>query len=107
MLQLTDNAIQRVREFRASNIEFATKDFRIQIHAGGCSGFTYDYSFDERRADDTTVQVGEVTIVIDPASLPMLQGVTLDYVEDFQGAGFTVLNPNSTTSCGCGKSFGV
>lgn len=106
MITLTNPALEKVKEFQ-SLPDHAGKVFRIAVESGGCSGFEYKFTFDLPTAQDRTWEFGDVRVVVDNASLPLLIGATVDFTEDFQGAGFTVRNPNSTESCGCGKSFGV
>ena len=81
---------------------------RIYISGGGCSGFQYGFSFDEKVGDgDVVVENGEVALVIDPMSYQYLIGAEVDYTEGLEGAQFVVNNPNATTTCGCGSSFSV
>ena len=106
-VQLTEKAIQKVHSFASSNKEAEGKHLRIYVQGGGCSGFQYGFTFDEKREDDQVFSAGDVFVLLDPVSLPYLQGCTVDYVEDFRGSGFSVQNPNATGSCGCGHSFSV
>jgi iron-sulfur cluster insertion protein len=79
---------------------------RVGVVGGGCSGFQYNLSFEEQAGpDDTVFEQGGVTVFVDQASQPHLQGMTLDYVTGLHGAGFKFLNPNATRTCGCGSSF--
>lgn len=81
---------------------------RVYIQGGGCSGFQYGFTFDESVQDgDTEVVTDGVTLLIDPMSLQYLEGAEIDYSEGLQGAQFVIRNPNATTTCGCGSSFGV
>ncbi|PLA73853.1 iron-sulfur cluster insertion protein ErpA [Hydrogenovibrio sp. SC-1] len=81
---------------------------RVYITGGGCSGFQYGFTFDESQTeDDTVVEKEGVKLMIDPMSFQYLVGAKIDYVEDLQGARFVIENPNATTTCGCGSSFGV
>ena len=81
---------------------------RIYISGGGCSGFQYGFSFDEKAADgDLIVENGDVALVIDPMSYQYLIGAEVDYTEGLEGEQFVVRNPNATTTCGCGSSFSV
>lgn len=81
---------------------------RVYITGGGCSGFSYGFTFDEDQADDDTVVTkGDVTLLVDPMSFQYLVGAKIDYLEDLQGARFVIENPNATTTCGCGSSFSV
>jgi len=81
---------------------------RVFISGGGCSGFQYGFTFDEKIEDgDSQVENQGVTLVIDPMSVQYLMGAEIDYKEDLQGAQFIIRNPNAATTCGCGSSFTV
>lgn len=81
---------------------------RVYITGGGCSGFQYGFTFDEKvNEGDTTIENSGVTLVVDPMSLQYLIGGTVDYTEGLEGSRFFVNNPNATTTCGCGASFSV
>jgi iron-sulfur cluster insertion protein len=81
---------------------------RIYVQGGGCSGFQYGFTFDENAQDgDSRVVTDGVTLLIDPMSLQYLMGAEVDYSEGLQGAQFVIRNPNASTTCGCGSSFGV
>ena len=94
-----------LREERQREPEAAGKPLRVFIQGGGCSGFQYGFTFDEKRANDHVLSVKDIEVIVDPASALKLHGSTVDFIEDFRGAGFSVENPNATASCGCGKSF--
>jgi Iron-sulfur cluster assembly accessory protein len=80
----------------------------VYITGGGCSGFQYGFTFDEKvNDDDLTIEKNGVALVVDPMSLQYLIGGTIDYVEGLQGSRFVVDNPNAVTTCGCGSSFSV
>jgi iron-sulfur cluster insertion protein len=81
---------------------------RVYVTGGGCSGFQYGFTFDEKVNDgDTTIDNQEVTLVIDPMSLQYLVGGEVDYTEGLEGSRFLVNNPNAETTCGCGSSFSI
>ncbi|CAK0763451.1 iron-sulfur cluster insertion protein ErpA [Gammaproteobacteria bacterium] len=81
---------------------------RVYIQGGGCSGFQYGFTFDEVLQDgDTEVVTEGVKLLVDPMSLQYLMGAEIDYSEGLQGAQFVIRNPNASTTCGCGSSFGV
>ncbi len=81
---------------------------RVYISGGGCSGFQYGFTFDEDvNDDDTTIENGGVTVLIDAMSVGYLNGAEIDYKEDLNGAQFVIRNPNASTTCGCGSSFSV
>ena len=104
-LSLTGRAVEKVKDFAARMPEAEGKSLRVFIQGGGCSGFQYGFTFDDRKPTDSVVAAGDITVLVDPASAPKLQGATVDWVEDMRGAGFSVDNPGATSSCGCGKSF--
>lgn len=107
MISLSDSAARKVK----SLIEEEQNDqlnLRVYITGGGCAGFSYGFSFDEKRKeDDTIVEKGGVTMVVDALSIQYLAGSEVDYTEGLQGARFVVHNPNADTTCGCGSSFSV
>lgn len=107
MVVLTQEARAKLVEFQSLEADAAGKPFRVRVDAGGCSGFTYEFTFDAPRDGDVSFDCEGITVLVDTQSLPFLMGATIDYLDDFQQSGFVVQNPNSTASCGCGKSFGV
>jgi iron-sulfur cluster insertion protein len=81
---------------------------RIYVQGGGCSGFQYGFTFDENvNEGDEQIKTDGVTLLVDPMSLQYLMGAEVDYTEGLQGAQFVIRNPNASTTCGCGSSFGV
>ena len=79
---------------------------RVFVKSGGCSGYQYGMAIDDRELEgDTVVYDRGVKLVVDRMSLPLLRGSEVDYLENMMGGGFTVNNPNATSSCGCGHSF--
>lgn len=79
---------------------------RVYIQGGGCSGFQYGFTFEEKVEDgDTEVTREDVKFLVDPMSMQYLTGAEIDYTEGLQGAQFVIRNPNATTTCGCGSSF--
>ena len=105
MITLTESAAKKVKELveAEGNSELA---LRVAVRPGGCSGFSYEMFFDSDFAsDDQKADYNGVKVVVDSASLEYLSGASLDYKEGLMGAGFTVNNPNTTRSCGCGQSF--
>jgi iron-sulfur cluster insertion protein len=105
LLSLTEAAVEKVKHFATTMPDSQGKPLRIFIQGGGCSGFQYGFTFDEKREDDNVIETGGIQVVVDPQSAQYLKDAKVDYVEDFRGAGFSVENPNATGGCGCGKSF--
>jgi iron-sulfur cluster insertion protein len=104
--QLTENAAKRIRVLAAK--EGVAVKLRLAVTGGGCSGFQYNFSFDEAiTPEDRSFERDGATVIIDETSLELLAGSELDFVEDLVGAAFQVKNPNATSKCGCGSSFSV
>lgn len=81
------------------------KRLRVFVESGGCSGFQYGMSFDERKTDDQELESEGVQFLIDPSSLAYLDGSSIDFDDGLHGKGFEIKNPNAQSTCGCGKSF--
>ena len=104
-LVFTDSAATKVKELidEEGNPELK---LRVFVTGGGCSGFQYGFTFEETASeDDTAMEKGGVTLLIDPMSLQYLAGAEIDYQESIEGAQFVIKNPNATSTCGCGSSF--
>ena len=105
-IEFSVSAAQRVKVLVADEPENTM--LRVYVSGGGCSGFQYGFTFDDKVNDgDLTIPKDGVTLVVDPMSLQYLIGGTVDYTEGLDGAKFFVDNPNATTTCGCGASFTV
>jgi len=103
----TDAAAKKVHEL-IQDEDNPDLMLRVFISGGGCSGFQYGFTFDEKTEEgDSSVENQGVTLVVDPMSVQYLMGAEIDYKEDLQGAQFIIRNPNATTTCGCGSSFSV
>ncbi|MBI1733117.1 MAG: iron-sulfur cluster insertion protein ErpA [Gammaproteobacteria bacterium] len=106
-LIFTDAAAAKVRELVEEERNDALM-LRVFISGGGCSGFQYGFTFDEKMSDgDTVVERNGVRLLIDPMSVQYLMGAEIDYTEGLEGAQFVIRNPNAATTCGCGSSFSV
>ena len=101
-IKFTNNALKHI------SVMLSKKDkgsfFRIAIKGGGCSGFQYDFSFDNKQEDD---DLRHENIIIDKKSADLLKGSEVDYVEELIGENFKINNPQSKSSCGCGVSFSL
>ena len=103
---LTERAARRIADILREEPDKTM--LRLAVTGGGCSGFQYDFLFDDTRADDDLlIERAGATVVIDSVSLEFLKGSQIDFVEEMIGASFKVINPNATASCGCGTSFSV
>ena len=101
-IKFTENAIRQVSQLVSS--KKSGTYFRISVKGGGCSGFKYDFSF-----DDNITQGDEMlnNIIIDKDSLKILSGSEIDFVSELMGKSFKISNPKTKSSCGCGISFSI
>ena len=109
-INVTDAAAIKIAELIASENSSESLFLRVAVRPGGCSGFSYEMYFDsESAADDVFETFGQddktVRVAVDPTSVQLLKGATLEYKDGLQGAGFSINNPNATRTCGCGSSF--
>jgi iron-sulfur cluster assembly protein len=105
-VSLSPVAVKRVKELLASQNLPDAAFLRMGVKGGGCSGLSYNLEFDtELRRFDKEFEVDGVKVVVDPKSYLYLNGSTLDYVTQGLTGGFTFVNPNAKSSCGCGTSF--
>lgn len=105
-ISLTTNAARRVAAIAARKNRPAI--LRLAVDGGGCAGFTYSFDLAEAPdAGDAVAVTDGVKLVVDPASLELVRGSAVDFVEDLGGAAFRVTNPNAQSGCGCGSSFSV
>jgi iron-sulfur cluster insertion protein len=105
-LTLTEAAAHRVGTIARKQGKPAI--LRLSVEGGGCSGFQYKFDLTETaEAEDAVSETGGVKLVIDPVSLELVAGSTVDFVDSLGGAAFKVENPNAAAGCGCGSSFGI
>ena len=105
-ITLTENAAQHVLNFLAKRGKGV--GLRVGVRTSGCSGMAYKLEFADEVADgDVQFVSGGVTVLVDPKSLPYIDGMVLDYTREGLNEGFKFNNPNVKTECGCGESFGV
>lgn len=106
-LVFSDSAVGKVRELIEEEGNPDLK-LRVFVTGGGCSGFQYGFTFDETaNDDDTLLEKGGVTLLIDAMSYQYLVGAEIDYTEGLEGSQFVIRNPNASSTCGCGSSFAV
>ena len=105
-LTVTESAARRIAEILRAESE--PKVLRLSVEGGGCTGFQYKFDLvRETEPDDFVIEKDGATVVVDPVSLPFVEGSELDYVDQLIGAAFKVNNPNAVAACGCGTSFSV
>ena len=104
MVTITQLAEQKIKELMAEEKDVG--GLRVYVRGGGCHGYQYGMAFESKMADDDTViEKGDVKVIMDSQSAPLLQGAEVDYVDSLQGSGFSIKNPQAKTTCGCGSSF--
>jgi len=104
VVQVTPSAAQEIKSL-LQKPENGGKAFRVYIEQGGCSGMQYSMTFDERRPDDSCVEMHGINVLVDPFSAQYLRGAVVDFSDSLSAGGFKISNPNASQSCGCGKSF--
>lgn len=106
-LVITDNCVRRMKELQAG--EHKEKMLRLSIEAGGCSGFQYEFSLDDKtNSDDRIFERDGVKLVVDNVSFDFVKGATVDYVEELIRSAFQVsTNPSAVGGCSCKSSFMV
>ena len=101
-IEFTDRAKEEIEKI--INEDQLKKFFRISVKGGGCSGFKYDFSFDNK-IDNKDIVFGKA--IIDITSLDIISGSTIDFKKEMIGESFVINNPKASSSCGCGLSFSV
>jgi iron-sulfur cluster assembly protein len=104
MVTLTDSAVDKLREM----LEGRGSDenaLRIFVKPGGCSGFSYGMALDAANDADETYDIQGIHVIVQKDSLELIAGSEVEYLDDISGQGFRIVNPNATTTCGCGSSF--
>ena len=109
MIKVSDTARKKVVELMTDDGFDATTDFvRVGVKSGGCSGLSYDLTFDKiTKENDKVFEENSVKIVVDKKSFLYLVGTTLEYSGGLNGKGFVFNNPNANRTCGCGESFSL
>ena len=106
-IEITDAAAEKIADILAEESNPNMK-LRTFVQGGGCAGFSYGFTLEEdQNDDDFVITKGNVTLLVDAMSMQYLQGAKIDYREDLMSSNFTIINPNASTQCGCGSSFGI
>ena len=107
MIEITEAAKSRIVDLLVdeNNPNLALRTF---VQGGGCSGFSYGFTFDEEKnEDDFEFPIDSFKVLVDSMSMQYLQGAVIDYKEEPMGSQFVIKNPNAQTTCGCGSSFSI
>ena len=107
MIELNESAVIKLKQLFEEEGNPELK-LRVFVQGGGCSGFSYGFTFDEaKNEDDFDFAYDTVKVVVDAMSMQYLQNSEIDYKEDAMGASFVINNPQAVSTCGCGSSFSV
>ncbi len=101
-INFTNSALEHIEKILSENI--SNKYFRIAVKGGGCSGFKYNFSFENKIDKDDIIFK---KTLIDKNSLDLINGSTIDYKKEMIGSSFVINNPKTSSSCGCGLSFSI
>jgi iron-sulfur cluster assembly protein len=106
MITISERAAAKALELLRAENDPGLTGLRVAVEGGGCSGFQYALGFDgDPEEGDKVAEFHGLRVIVDPYSLPLLDGASVDYVDGLTGAGFQVDNPNVVAACGCGSSF--
>ena len=107
MITVTESAAKKVKTLIEES-GFKTPYLRVAVKGGGCSGLSYELSFDtDQQPNDTLAEDKGVKILVDNKSLLYLFGTELEFSDGLNGKGFQFINPNASRTCGCGESFSL
>jgi iron-sulfur cluster insertion protein len=107
VITISDSAKVKIKDllYNEGNPKLSLRTF---VQGGGCSGFSYGFTFDEEiNEDDFEIALDEFKVLVDSMSMQYLTGAEIDYKEELMGSSFVINNPNATRTCGCGSRFGV
>jgi iron-sulfur cluster insertion protein len=106
-ITISERCAEKVKDLLAEENNPNLK-LRVFVQGGGCSGFSYGFTFDETvNEDDWSMERDAVRFLVDSMSYQYLEGAEIDYKEDLMSSEFVIRNPNAQTTCGCGSSFSV
>jgi iron-sulfur cluster assembly accessory protein len=108
MINVSQTAATKISELLAEENK-AGSGLRVFVQGGGCSGFQYGLMIEDngQGAGDQVYESNGIKLYVDPISVRYLSGAEVDFVDTITGGGFTIKNPNASSTCGCGQSFTV
>ena len=108
MINVTDNAFNKIKDLIVEEKDNDDMALRMSVKGGGCSGFQYEFTFDDKKEeDDFVIEKDSIKVFVDSMSAQYLMGATLDYKEEKFNSQFVITNPEVKSTCGCGSSFNV
>jgi iron-sulfur cluster insertion protein len=107
MINVSTQAASKINELLAEEGKSGS-GLRVFVQGGGCSGFQYGLMIEEGGGvGDQVFESNGVRLFVDPVSISYLKGAEVDFVDTVTGGGFTIKNPNASSTCGCGQSFSM
>jgi iron-sulfur cluster insertion protein len=108
MIIVTDDAFNKIRDLIFEERNNNNLSLRVSVKGGGCSGFQYEFAFDDKQEeDDFVIEKDSIRVFVDSMSAQYLMGATLDYKEEKFNSQFVITNPEVKSTCGCGSSFSI
>ena len=109
MITLDETAKDKITDLYIDENDITIKGMRVFVQGGGCSGFSYGFTWEwEKNEDDFEFPINEkIQVLVDAMSMQYLQGSTIKFKTELMGSNFLIENPNATNKCGCGSSFAV
>jgi iron-sulfur cluster insertion protein len=105
-MELTNYAATKIKDLIIDQNDSNIKCLRISVKGGGCSGFQYDFTFEENiEENDFIIEKDDIKVAVDYLSMEYLKEATIDFVEKNFESKFTISNPGAKSTCGCGSSF--
>jgi iron-sulfur cluster assembly accessory protein len=106
-ITVTESAAGKIKDLLAEEGK-TDSGLRVFVQGGGCSGFQYGLMIEESGGvGDQVFESNGIKLFVDPVSISYVKGAEVDFVDTITGGGFTIKNPNATSTCGCGQSFNV
>jgi len=109
MITLDETAREKIIDLYIDDHDSSIKGMRVFVQGGGCSGFSYGFTWEsEKNEDDFEIPIDDkIQVFVDALSMQYLQGSTIKFKTELMGSNFVIENPNATNKCGCGSSFAV
>ena len=108
MVKVTDSAFNKIRDLIVEEKDNDNLALRMSVRGGGCSGFQYEFVFDDKKEDDDfVIEKDSIKVFVDSMSAQYLMGATLDYKEEKFNSQFVITNTEVKSTCGCGSSFSI
>jgi iron-sulfur cluster assembly protein len=106
-IHFTASAIQEIIRLMNEDSFDKSKFLRVGVKGGGCSGMTYILEFDDKKENDNLFELDSISFIMDKSHAIYLQGMEVNWEGGLNSRGFTFINPNASSTCGCGTSFAV